>query len=100
MSLANLPSGNGFCTLPFRSENQSLSYTCNEKTNLHDEAAVSFRAGRSLVALRDLFYSCVLPAGRDRKRESTIRGRWSVFVTKLKGSGTNGLIAEVGEAGV
>jgi hypothetical protein len=38
-----------------------------KNTNLHDKAAVSFRAGRSLVTLRDLFHSCVLPAGLDRK---------------------------------
>ena len=54
-----------------------LVYTCNEKTNLHDEAAVSFRVGKSLVvllvAVRGLFHSCVLPAGPDRKRNRTTR---------------------------
>jgi hypothetical protein len=55
-----------------------LVYTCNEKTNLHDEAAVSFRVGSSLVvllvAVRYLLHSCVLPAGPDRKRNRTNRG--------------------------
>ena len=55
-----------------------LVYTCNEKTNLHDEAAVSFRVGKSLVvllvAVRGLFHSCVLPAALDRKRNRTNRG--------------------------
>ena len=34
-----------------------LVYTCNEKTNLHDEAAVSFRVGSSLVVLLVATYS-------------------------------------------
>ena len=41
--------------------------SCNENANSHDKAAVELRAGRSLDALRDLFYSCVLSAGIDRK---------------------------------
>ena len=73
------PSGN--CTLRFPSENHFLSYICNENSNLHDEAAVSFCAGRSLVALRDLCHSLLLSAGRDRKRLLRRRLRVVIVLT-------------------